>query len=206
MKLVGNAPTITIASSGTTLATGNTELADVTVAASSKGNITLLSLPIVIVITDATLHSEATAGDLIVERADGSVITTTYVNTAGGTTTGATDTIYFTGGLPISAGTSQTLRIFENFTVVGNTHGAHTSAATLSLGSAYTDANNGLVWIDTGGNASATTATDIIPGSTILTSTTAVGSETTISNKYFYSTTTPGFFYNYPTTTVGIQS
>ena len=204
MKLVGSVPTIVVASPSTTLTTGSVEVADITVTANAKGDITLNSLPISVAVTNATLNSIHGASDLVVKDSSGNPVTTTYSTFTSTTAPGAA-TIYFgtcttidcngNSGYRISAGTSQTFKIFLNFSAVANTKGAHTSSATLSLGTAYTSSTQGLGWVDTGGNASATTGTDV-----------AGSAGTTTSNYYEYGVTTPGFYYSYPTNTASVIS
>ncbi|HUD44042.1 MAG TPA: hypothetical protein VMR41_00710, partial [Patescibacteria group bacterium] len=207
MKLVGSVPTIVVASPATTLTTGSVEVADITVTANAGGDITLNSLPISVAMTDATVASGApgfATNGIVVKDSSGNLVTTTNSSLTS-TTAGGTSTIYFgtcttidcngNAGYPISKGTSQTFKIFLNLATVGNTHGAHTSSATLSLGTAYTSSTQGFGWVDTGGNASTTTGTDV-----------AGSAGTTTSNYYEYATTTPGFYYSYPSNTAAVQS
>ena len=190
MKLVGSAPSMSLASSGSTLTTGSIHVGSVVVTANAKGAITLNALPINVILTSATLPNANpgyNANGIRVKDKDGNPVTTT--NTAfGSTTAGGTSTITFTGGYQIEPGTSQTFKIFLQFDAVTSTN--HAGQATMSLGDADL-----LSWTDTAGNASTTTGLDVA-GSAV----------TTMSNRYFYSTTTPGFFYNFPTTTVGVSS
>jgi hypothetical protein len=126
---------------------------------------------------------------IVVKDKDGNTVTTT--NTVfGSTTAGGTSTITFTGGYTIPAGTSQTFKIFLYFDAVTSTN--HAGQATLSMGNADL-----LSWTDIAGNASATTGLDV-----------AGSAATTLSNRYKNGAgaTAPGFFYNYPTTTVGVSS
>ena len=205
MKLVGSVPSIVVASPSTTLTTGSVEVADITVTANAGGDITLNSLPISVAMTNATLtngNPGYNVNGIVVKDSSGNPVTTTNSVL---TSTGGTGTIYFgtcvtidcntNAGYPISKGTSQTFKIFLNFATVANTQGAHTSSATLSLGTAYTSSTQGLGWVDTGGNASTTTGTD-----------TFGSAGTTTSNYYEYGTTTPGFYYSYPSNTANVQS
>ena len=205
MKLVGSVPSIVVASPATTLTTGSVEVADITVTANAGGDITLNSLPISVAMTNATLtngNPGYNVNGIVVKDSSGNPVTTTNSVL---TSTGGTGTIYFgtcttidcntNAGYPISKGTSQTFKIFLNFATVGNNQGAHTSSATLSLGTAYTSSTQGFGWVDTGGNASTTTGTDV-----------AGSAGTTTSNYYEYGTTTPGFYYSYPTNTASVAS
>jgi len=196
MKLVGSVPTLAIASPSSVLTNGNVEVADVTVTANAKGDVTLNALPVSLTTTNALL-SAVGGTELYVQDSSGNPVTTTFTNFTGtptsGTsiTTATTSTITFgANGYRISAGTSQTFRIFLSFASVINTSGAHTASASMSLGTADL-----FSWTDTGGNASATTGTDVV-GSPV----------TTVSNRYLFGTTTPGFFYSYPTTTATVSS
>ncbi len=191
MKLVGSAPTIALVTPATLLTTGTVEVADVRVTANAKGAITLNALPVNVTLTGATLTAGGGgANGIVVQDANGNPVTTT--NTAfSATTAGGTSTITFTGGYPIA--TTQTFKIILAVATVSNSGGAHTSSATLGLGTADL-----LSWTDTAGSASATTGLDVI-GSAVQ----------TLSNRYKDSNaaaTTPGFFYAYPTLTVSISS
>ena len=126
----------------------------------------------------------------MVKYAYNNPVTTT--NTAfSSTTAGGTSTITFTGGYEVA--TTQTFKIYlvvDSTNFNGATPVAH--AATVSTGLGVASA---LSWTDTAGNASATTGTDVA-GSAV----------TTVSNRWLVSTTTPGFFYNYPTDISSVSS
>ncbi|TSC78084.1 MAG: cell wall surface anchor family protein [Parcubacteria group bacterium Gr01-1014_24] len=191
MKLVGSAPTMTLTTSTQVLTTGSVQIGNVVVTANLKGDITLNALPINAILTSATLPNANpgyAADGIRVKDKDGNPVTTT--NTAmGSTTAGGTSTITFTGGYQIPAGTSQTFKIFLQFDAVTSTNKA--GQATLSTGNADL-----LSWTDTAGNAATTNGIDV-----------AGSAATTVSNRYLdRTTTTPGFFYNYPTGTVGVSS
>ena len=151
--------------------------------------------------TTGALLSATGGTELYVQDAGYNPVTTTFTGFTGSPTTGTgtpasiatatTSTITFgANGYRISAGTSQTFKIFLSFASVVNGSGAHTASASMTLGTA-----DGLSWTDTGGNASATTGTDVV-GSPV----------TTVSNRYEFSAQAPGFFYSYPTTTATVSS
>lgn len=205
MKLVGSAPSLVLASSGSTLTTGSVDVGHITVTA--KGDITLNSLPINVILTHGTgttTLSNAVPGyqanGIVVKDGSGNPVTTT--NTAfGSTTAGGTSTISFTGGYTIPAGTSQTFKIFLQFDTVDSTN--HAGTATLSMGTADL-----LSWTDTAGNAATTTGADLVGSAATLTS-----NKWIVTTNFTSSTTVPategtgsGFLYNYPTTTVGVSS
>lgn len=202
MKVVGSSPSITVTSTGSILVPGTVEVARVTVAA-TKGTITLNALPVSITLASAQLTAAGCqANGIIVKDASGNPVTTT--NTAVGTGTctlltnglrGSTSTITFTSGYQID--TTQTFKIYVvvdstnfNSSTDGGAAVAHAATVSTGLGAA-----NLLSWTDTAGNASTTTGLDVA-GSAV----------TTVSNLYLYSTVSPGFFYNFPTTTVSVSS
>jgi len=192
MKVVGSRPTLALASSGGVLVQGTTDVGTITVTADTKGDVVLTDLPISVGVTDATLTNANpgyNADGIRVKDAQGNLVTTTNTQFST-TTTGGNSTITFTNGYTIPAGTSASFHIYLYFATAPNTNGAHTSAATLSLGSSSL-----LSWTDTAGNALTTTGVDVIGSAA-----------TTTSNKYLYGTTVPGFFYNYPTNTVSVSS
>ena len=202
MKVVGSSPSITVTSTGSILVPGTVEVARVTVAA-TKGSITLNALPVSITLASAQLTAVGCqANGIIVKDANGNPVTTT--NTAVGTGTctsltnglrGSTSTITFTSGYQID--TTQTFKIYVvvdstdfNSSTAGGAAVAHAATVSTGLGAA-----NLLSWTDTVGNASATTGLDVA-GSAV----------TTVSNLYLFGVTGPGFFYNFPTTTVSVSS
>jgi len=191
MKVVGSSPSITVTSSGSTLVPGTVEVARVTVAA-TKGTITLNALPISVSIASAQLTAGGGgANGIIVKDVNNNPVTVT--NSAfSSTTAGGTSTITFTSGYQID--TTQTFKIYlvvsaTNFN--GATPVAH--AATVSTGLGTADLLN---WTDTQGNASTTTGLDV------------AGSAVTTGSNLWLDTVsvTPGFFYNFPTTTVSVSS
>lgn len=196
MKLVGSSPVITLvtpvdsAGKPLVLSPGTVEIGDVKVVA-SKGAITLTDLPISLTLTNNVLTTAGGAANgLVVRDANGTLVTTTNTEFSS-TTSGGTSTITFTNGYEI--GTSQTFKIYAvintaNFN--GSTPVSGSAKTVFGLGVA-----NLLSWTDTAGNASASTGLDVA-GSAV----------TTVSNRYLYSTTTPGFFNDYPTATVGLSS
>lgn len=160
MNLVASKPTITLAASGSTLITGTVEVADITVTANAKGDITLTDLPLVftrsgtdVVLTaDADSGSDGTVNDIVVKDSSNNTVSTT--NTAlSSTTAGGTTTITFGTGYVIPAGTSETFKILLSFATVSNTNGAHTDSMSTTLGAAAS-----LSWKDTAGNGSAVTS------------------------------------------------
>lgn len=193
MKLVGSRPTMTLASSNSTLVLGSTDVGSVTVTANAKGDITLNALPITVTQSTGTTQPNANPGyaanGIRVYDKDNNLVTTTNTQFSG-TTAGGTSTITFTNGYVISAGTSQTFHVYLTFDAFTNPGGAHTSSVSLGLGTADL-----FSWTDTAGNASATTGLD-----------SAGSAVTTVSNRYLYSSTAPGFFYGYPTNTVSVSS
>ena len=190
MKVVGSSPAITLTNSTSTLSTGTAEVALITVTA-TKGTITLNALPLSVLITSAQLTAAGGGvNGIVVKDANNNPVTTT--NTAfSSTTAGGTSTITFTSGYEIA--TTQTFKIslaVDSTNFNGATPVAGAARISTSLGTADL-----LSWTDTQGNASATTGLDVA-GSAV----------TTVSNRYLHTTTTPGFFYNYPTTTVSVKS
>ena len=195
MKVVGSSPALTVSSASSTLVPGTVQVASVTVTA-TKGSVTLNALPISISLANVQLTAAgAGANGVIVKDASNNPVTVTNAITLS-TTTGGPTTITFTGGYQID--TTQTFKIYLQVDTT-NFNGAVVVAhsATVSTGLGTSDL---LSWIDTAGNASTTTGLDVI-GSAV----------TTLSNRYLNGaltggTTTPGFFYNYPTTTVSVSS
>ena len=196
MKVVGSSPALSVKASTSTLVPGTIEVADVVVTA-SKGTITLNALPISVSIAGALLTAAGGAANgIVVYDANNNPVTVT--NTAFSSTTAAgTSTITFTGGYKVD--TTQTFKIYlavasAGFNCPSGVCGTVTAkSATISTGLGTADL---LSWTDTTGNATAATGAIDAAGS----------AATTVSNRYLYSTTTPGFFYNYPTTTVSVSS
>ena len=88
MKLVGSVPTLAVVSPSTTLTTGSSEIADITVTANAKGDITLNALPISVALTNATVASGApgyATNGIVVKDSSGNPVTTTNSSLTGTT-------------------------------------------------------------------------------------------------------------------------
>ncbi len=148
MTIVGTVPTVSLAAAGGNLITGTIKIGSVVVAADSAGQVVLTQLPIA-VSTSGTV-TLATGSNVVVKDTNGGTITTTD---SGFTGAGA-NTITFTGGYSIAAGTSKTFDIYV--TIGGSLGSAGTSRVTLGLGSS---AN--FLWNDVNGNVTGVTGASI---------------------------------------------
>ena len=138
MVLVASKPTVTISQSTSTLAVGNVETIDVTVAADSQGNIKLNSIPVNFATTNATLSSSANA--IIVRDSSNNIVNTTSTPITNGGSV-----ITFPGwGIP--AGSSVTFKISVPVTTVTGAPGTADVVSALA-------SNTGFSWTDIAGNA-----------------------------------------------------
>lgn len=167
MTLVGSVPAYSITDSTETLVNGSVKIADVTISASSKGDIKLGQLPINITSTGVTTVASA-SDNIVVRDTSGSLVATrnaTFAVTAGGSATG---TICFdtataacasgqstANGYLIPAGTSKTFRIYVT---ASNVAGA---VNTTSLSSRLGAASGATFYDVAGANATAIAATNI---------------------------------------------
>ncbi len=179
MLLVASKPTITVASpAGILTAAGANEALDVTVTASTGGDIQINSFVVNSAITGGTVYNVAdvdtttgaTANSIFVKDTNNSILATSA--TALGATSGGSSTITLTGGYTVTAGQSVTFRVYIPVNTVTNPSGAHTSSLSSSLGAAV-----GFSWTDISGGA--------------------VTAQTTNNTTYLY---------NYPTNSVSLTS
>jgi hypothetical protein len=146
MTLVGSLPTYTVIDSTETLVNGSVKVAEVTVAASAKGDIKLGQLPLLV--TSTGVVSIASASDnIVVKDTSGSTIATknaTFAVSAGGSATGVIcfDTATaacasgqaVANGYLIPAGTSKTFRIYVTAATVSGA--VNTTSLSAKLGAA----------------------------------------------------------------------
>jgi hypothetical protein len=154
MTLVSSKPTLAVASPNVSLATGLTEIADITVSADANGAIKVNNLPIAVQSSgQAVVNASSIASSTLqVQNAGGTVISTA-TDTGLTVTAGSngTDTISFAGGYQIAAGTSETFRIFA--TTAPGTGAAPQNQLGTRLGTA-----GSFTWTDVNGNVGSLTA------------------------------------------------
>ncbi|MCE9585355.1 peptidoglycan-binding protein [Candidatus Nomurabacteria bacterium] len=150
MTLVGSKPTVTASKPTATLAAAATEAIDVTIAADSKGDISLDAFPITVALNAATVSTTSTS-NISVVTSDGQTVSVS--NSAFSATTGGSSTITFGSSYLIPAGTSKTFRVYVTPTAVTGT-GVNGASMTTSLatGSAFS-------WTDVAGAGGSLTGT-----------------------------------------------
>lgn len=167
MTLVGSVPAYTVTDSTETLVNGSVKIAEVTVTASSKGDIKLGQLPILVTSTGVATVASA-ADNIVVKDTSGATVATknaTFAVAAGGSATG---TICFdtataacasgqstANGYLIPAGTSKTFRIYVT---ASNVAGA---VNTTSLSARLGAASSATFYDVAGANATAIAATNL---------------------------------------------
>jgi hypothetical protein len=148
MSLVGSKPIVTVAQpSGVILTTGPVEAIDVTIKADDKGPITINSFPITTNISASGGTPSFTTGtDFTVKDANNQTITAT--GSRSNATGSETTTVTLGSGYLLSAGQSQTFRVFVPVAAVGT--------GTLPNTYLYSSlaASSGFSWTDTAGSAS----------------------------------------------------
>jgi hypothetical protein len=152
MTVVGSKPTVSIATPSATLAAASTAAIDVTVSADAKGDITLVTLPITVGLTGASVSTAATHNISVYAGSDLSTDLASS-NTAFADATGGTSTITLTNsGYRIAAGTSVTFHIYV--TIVGM---ASASSGSNSMSTSLTS-GTGFSWLDVGAVGTSGTA------------------------------------------------
>ncbi|MEI6400308.1 MAG: peptidoglycan-binding domain-containing protein [bacterium] len=148
MTVVGSKPTFAIATPSATLSAASTAALDVTVTADAKGDITLVTLPITVGLTGASVSTGSTSNIAVYAGNDLSTNLASS-NTAFSAATGSSSTITLTNsGYRISAGQSVVFHVYV--TIVGMT-----SAASGSNSMSTSLSTSGLTWTDTAGGGSA---------------------------------------------------
>jgi hypothetical protein len=163
MILVGSIPTYTVVDSTETLINGSVKVAEVTVAASSKGDIKLGVLPLLLTSTGVATVAAA-ADNIIVKDTSGATIATknaSFAVSAGGSTTGlicfdqtgaaCTGGASVANGYLIPAGTSKTFRIYTTAATVSGA--VNTTSLSAKLGAA-----SSATYYDVAGGASSAQA------------------------------------------------
>jgi len=150
--LVGTKPTVTVQDSSDSLLNGSVKVAEVTVSADAAGDLKLTALPISVTSTGAVTVASST-NNIVVKDTAGNTVTTTntyLLVTAGGT---GTDTINFTNGDTITAGSSKTYRIYVTAATVSGAVNTTSLSTKLGVSSSFTwtDQNGGVAGI-TGAN------------------------------------------------------
>lgn len=149
MTLVGSIPAYTVSDSSETLANGTVKIAEVTVAANSKGDIRIGQLPVLVTSTGAVTVASA-ADNIVVRDTSGQLIATknaTFAVAAGGSATGIIcfDTATaacasgqaVANGYLIPAGTSKTFRIYVTAATVAADNSLSTKLGAASSASFY---------------------------------------------------------------------
>ncbi|HUC88565.1 MAG TPA: hypothetical protein VMR49_00855 [Candidatus Paceibacterota bacterium] len=122
MMLVNSKPAITVSQSGNSvLAVGSNEVIDATVTADTHGSIKLNSLPIKLSVIGATLSNSS----IIVKDSSNSVVATTNTSVTSGN-----PVISFSKGYALTAGKSQTFKVYISIASINKT-GAASLAASL---------------------------------------------------------------------------
>lgn len=148
MTVVGTIPTVSLAAAGGSLTTGTIKIGSVVVTADAAGQAVVTALPIA-VSTSGTV-TLASSSSVVVKDTNGGTIATTDT---GFTSTGL-DTITFTGGYTIAAGTSKTFDIYA--TIGGSVGTGGSSRVTLGMGAAAS-----FLWNDVNGNVTGITGSAI---------------------------------------------
>lgn len=163
MTLVGSKPTYTVIDSSDTLVNGLVKIAEVTVAADTKGDIKIGQLPITVSSTGVV--AIATGSDnIVVKDASDATVTTrnaTFAVAAGGSGTGIicfdTTTAACGGGQAVGngylipAGTSKTFRIYVSASSVAGATG--TTSLSTRLGAATSPFGSNTTYYDVAGGA-----------------------------------------------------
>ena len=132
--LVGSAPTVTLASSGNTLTTGNITVGALTVSANAAGNVTINNVPLTVATSGATASSTATAKLQLVDSVSGQVAGVAEVNLAN---TNGNVTVTLTADNNIAAGTSKTFNIIVPISAITGTNNYSVSVG-LGLATSFT--------------------------------------------------------------------
>ena len=142
ITVVASVPSLTVVQPNVSLSVGNVEAIDVTITANAAGNITLNTLPLTLSATNAVFAT--TTSSTIVKDQNGNTITTT--STAIGAGTGGTPVITFTGGYLMTAGSTQTFKVYVPVTSI--------SGSGVNSASIYTSVapSSSFTWTDTAGN------------------------------------------------------
>jgi hypothetical protein len=152
MTLVGSAPIVTAATpTGAVLGASSTvEAIDVTVAANAAGPIKVSSFNVVSSLTPAS-GSAFTAAAVVVKDASNNTVATSGSCTAAAT---CTVTVTFSTPYSISAGQSQTFKVFLPINTIGGTGTLPNTFMNTHLTAVASGTD--FVWTDTAGNASIT--------------------------------------------------
>ena len=152
MTLVGSKPVITVSQpSGVVLAVGAVEAIDVTIAADSAGPISITSFPITSSLSagaGSPTFSTGTGNPFVVKDS-GNALVSVATSSSFTATSGGAATVTFTTPYPLSAGQSQTFKVFLPVAALGT--------GTLPNTYMYTHlvASSGFVWTDVAGGAAA---------------------------------------------------
>lgn len=160
MTIVGTKPSLSIVASTDTLTNSTIKVAEITVTADTAGDLKLTALPITITSTGAVNIATST-NNIIVRDTSNNQITTTNTGLLVAANGSGSDTIAFTGGYLITAGTSKTFRI--SVTPQGV---VATNSLSTKLGAAAS-----LTWTDQVGGVSGITGANIYnyPADTVVT-------------------------------------